>query len=149
MIKVRDAVKDDMSAVFELIKELALFENAPEEVVTSVKELQEDGFGPNKVFDCIVATENEEVLGFALFYTGYSTWTGKTLYLEDFLVRADQRKRGIGDLVFNRVVEIAKQRGVRRMDWQVLDWNETAIRFYKKHKADIDTEWYNGRLKFT
>jgi GNAT superfamily N-acetyltransferase len=91
---------------------------------------------------------DKEVVGFALFYTGYSTWKGRTLYLEDILVTNAQRGNGIGALLFEKVVEIAKERNVKRMDWQVLEWNEPAINFYKKYNATLDPEWLNGRLYF-
>jgi len=148
-IHIRKAKPEDMKAVFELIQELALYEKAPDEVVNTEAQLIEDGFGKNKIFDCLVAeNETHEILGMALFFTGYSTWKGKTLYLEDFLVKEAFRKHGIGKLLFDAVVEEAKNRKVNRMDWQVLDWNEPAINFYKKNNAILDGEWFNGRLFF-
>jgi GNAT superfamily N-acetyltransferase len=145
---IRNAKESDMDPVMQLIHQLALYEKAPDEVITSKDDLIKDGFGPNSVFDCIVAEENDEVIGFALFYEGYSTWKGRTLYLEDFLVSEQHRKKGIGEKLFNRVVEIAKERNVKRMDWQVLDWNKPAIDFYKKHNSEIEEGWLNGRIYF-
>ena len=98
------------------------------------------------MFDCIVAEIENNVVGFALYYTGYSTWKGRTLYLEDFLVSEDYRGKGIGRLLFNQVILEAKKRNVKRMDWQVIDWNEPAINFYSKYNATLDGEWINGRL---
>jgi GNAT superfamily N-acetyltransferase len=98
--------------------------------------------------EAVVAMEAENMLGFALFFTNYSTWKGKCIYLEDLFIRPEQRKRGIGERLFTRVVDIAKERGVRRMDWQVLEWNEPALEFYKKQGATLDPEWINGRLFF-
>jgi GNAT superfamily N-acetyltransferase len=147
-IKIRTAVKSDMPVVLELIKDLAVYEKEPEAVITTVKQLEEDGFGAHKVFDCVVAENESGVVGFALYYTGYSTWKGKTLYLEDFLVKKDCRGLGIGKLLFEYVVTEAKNRGVKRMDWQVLEWNKLAIDFYKRNNADLDPEWLNGRLSF-
>lgn len=145
-IQIRKGEQKDMPKVLELIKELAIYEKAPDEVETTVEELTEDGFGKNPVFDVIVAEIENEVVGFALFYTSYSTWKGKALYLEDFIVNKPYRKHGIGKLLFDEVVKVAKERQVRRMEWQVLDWNEPAINFYKKYKASLDGEWLNGRL---
>jgi GNAT superfamily N-acetyltransferase len=147
-IKIRTALKSDMPVVLDLIKDLAIYEKEPEAVITSVKQLETDGFGENKVFDCVVAENEIGVVGFALYYTGYSTWKGKTLYLEDFLVKKDCRGLGIGKLLFQNVVDEAKRRGVKRMDWQVLEWNKLAIDFYKRNNADLDPEWLNGRLSF-
>ncbi|MBC8475074.1 MAG: GNAT family N-acetyltransferase, partial [Bacteroidetes bacterium] len=95
---------------------------------------------------CLVAEVENIVVGFALYYTGYSTWKGRTLYLEDFLVSENHRGRGIGKLLFDAVVLEAKKRDVKRMDWQIIDWNEPAINFYKKYNATLDGEWINGRL---
>lgn len=145
-IRIREAKKEDMSQVLSLIQELADYENAPKEMVNTVENLQRDGFGPEKVFDCFVAELNDNIVGFALFYTGYSTWKGKTLYLEDFYVTESQRGKGIGKLIFDSVILEAKKRNVQRMDWQVLDWNEPAINFYKKYESTLDGEWINGRL---
>lgn len=145
-IHIREAKKEDMPAVLKLIQELAIYENAPNEVINTVENLQKDGFGEKKVFDCLVATDDDTVIGFALFYTGYSTWKGRTLYLEDFLVNEKYRGKGIGKKLFDAVIKEAKRRKVKRMDWQVLDWNEPAIQFYKKYDALLDEEWINGRL---
>lgn len=145
---IRTAKKTDMPAVLELIQELASYENEPDAVINTVSQLEKDGFGDSKVFDCIVADQKGIVVGFALYFTGYSTWKGKTLYLEDFLVKEALRGTGIGKLLFNEVVNEAKRRRVRRMDWQVLDWNKPAIEFYKKNEALLDGEWLNGRLFF-
>ena len=145
-IAVRKATVDDMSAVHALIVELAVYEKEPEAVETTVADLQTDGFGPDAKFDCMVAEDQGVVIGFALFYTGYSTWKGRTLYLEDFLVTQTYRRKGVGALLFEAVMKEAKDRGVRRMDWQVLDWNEPAIRFYQKYEALLDPEWRNGRF---
>ena len=135
-----------MNSVLELIQDLADYENAPNEMVNTVENLINDGFGKEKVFDCLVAEKESMIAGFALFYTGYSTWKGKTLYLEDFYVREELRKKGIGKQLFDAVIIEAKRRKVSRMDWQVLDWNEPAINFYKKHNATLDGEWLNGRF---
>lgn len=148
-IRIRKATATDMKDVLALIHELAIYENAPNEVINTEAQLIEDGFGNQKAFDCLVAISSKgETVGMALFYTGYSTWKGKTLYLEDFLVKQAFRKEGIGQQLFEAVVSEAKKRKVKRMDWQVLDWNEPAINFYKKNNALLDSEWINGRLFF-
>ena len=145
-ITIRQSQKEDMPKVLEYIQELATYEKAPDEMVNTVEDLEKNGFGDNKVFDCLVAEVENIVVGFALYYTGYSTWKGRTLYLEDFLVSEDYRGKGIGKLLFNQVILEAKKRGVKRMDWQIIDWNEPAINFYKKYNATLDGEWINGRL---
>ncbi len=137
-----------MPGVLALIKELAEYEKAPNEVEVDVQTLENDGFGPEKIFDCFVAELNHEVVGFALYYTKYSTWKGKCLFLEDFVVRETLRGQGIGKLLFEEVIKVAKERQVKRMEWQVLDWNEPAINFYKKYSANLDPEWLNGKLVF-
>jgi GNAT superfamily N-acetyltransferase len=146
---IRKAVAEDMPAVHGLVCELAAYERAPEQVKTSAEEFVRDGFGDRAWFDCLVAVlPNGQIIGFALFYTNYSTWKGKCLYLEDFIVSEEFRGIGAGKALFEAVVEEAKRRKVRRMDWQVLEWNEPAIHFYKKYDAILDPEWLNGRFIF-
>lgn len=147
MISIRTAIPGDEKAIFELIKELALYERAPDQVTNTSMQLAIDLF-EDQICDAIVAEENNEIVGFALYYTSYSTWKGKCLYLEDFYVQEKKRKKGIGSLIFDKVVEIAKNKGVRRMDWQVLDWNQKAIDFYNNRNAILDSEWINGRYFF-
>ena len=146
-MQIRAAKPGDEQAIFSLIKELALYEKAPEQVSNSAEQLSQDLF---KSFICeaIVAEENKEIVGFALFYTAYSTWKGKILYLEDFYVQENYRKNGVGNLLFEKVVEIAKEKKVKRMDWQVLEWNKLALDFYDKKGAELSAEWINGRLYF-
>lgn len=146
-MQIRAAKLGDEQAIFSLIKELALYEKAPEQVSNSAEQLSQDLF---KSFICeaIVAEENKEIVGFALFYTAYSTWKGKILYLEDFYVKEKHRNKGIGNMLFEKVVEIAKDKKVKRMDWQVLEWNALAMGFYEKKEAELSSEWVNGRLYF-
>ena len=144
---VRPAEPKDVSRIFDLIKELAFYEKAPEQVTNTVEILHRDLF-IDPICEAIVAEENGTVHGFALFYTSYSTWKGRSLYLEDFYVSEDQRKRGIGQLLFDEVLRIAKERKVARMDWQVLEWNQLALDFYAKNNAMLDPEWVNGRFIF-
>ena len=145
-IFVRPATAADMSRVFELIVELAVYENAEEQVTNTVEQLIKDGFGEHPTFECLVAVKNEVIVGFSIFYTSYSTWKGNCLYLEDLLVTQSERRSGVGKLLFDEVLSIAKERGAKRFEWQVLDWNEPAINFYKKYNADLDPEWINGKL---
>lgn len=145
-ISVRKAQKADMSAVLELIKELAEYEHALDQVDNTVEQLQEDGFGAQPTFECYVAEDNAVIVGFALFYTSYSTWKGNCLYLEDLLVTNSYRRKGVGKLLFDRVLQTAKDKGAGRFEWQVLEWNEPAINFYKKYHADLDPEWINGKI---
>lgn len=145
-VSIRKAVKDDMASVLELIKELASYEHALEQVENTAEQLQEDGFGDQAVFECFVAEDANQIIGFALFYTSYSTWKGKCLYLEDLLVTNAYRRKGVGKMLFDKVLQTAKERGAGRFEWQVLDWNEPAINFYKKYNADLDPEWINGKI---
>lgn len=145
---IREAKPEDMVAVHDLIHELAVYEKAGDQHINTAEQLVKDGFGADKVFDCIVAELNEKVVGFALFYTSYSTWKGKCLYLEDFLVTEKLRGKGIGKKLFDEVLEISKSRDVGRFEWQVLDWNEPALNFYKKYDANLDSEWINGKIEF-
>ncbi|MFM8242256.1 MAG: N-acetyltransferase family protein [Crocinitomicaceae bacterium] len=146
-MEIRSATPEDGPYIFDLIKELALYEKAPEQVTNTSENLHYDLFEA-PICEAIVAEENEEILGFALYYTSYSTWKGRCLYLEDFYVKEKSRKRGIGKLLFDEVVRIAKVKKVKRMDWQVLEWNEPGLQFYKKENATLDSEWVNGRLFF-
>jgi ribosomal protein S18 acetylase RimI-like enzyme len=144
---IRIAKQSDVAAIFALIQELALYEKAPEQVTNTVENLRIDLFD-KQLCGAIVAEINEEIVGFALYYTSYSTWKGACLYLEDFYVKEEVRKLGIGQKLFDEIVLIAKARNVKRMDWQVLEWNEPAIRFYEKQQALLDPEWLNGRMFF-
>jgi len=145
-LEIRPGTKSDMPSVMGLIKALALYEKAPEEVETTVDRLVEDGFGENPAFETLVAVYENDVIGFALYYTGYSTWKGKTLYLEDFLISEAYRGRGFGKVLFEAIIQTAKERDLQRMDWQVLDWNQPAIKFYERYNAELDGEWINGRF---
>lgn len=144
---IRPATKSDVGSVLNLIRELAQYENAPHEVSNTEQQLAHDLFGDNPVCECIVAVHETQVVGFALFYTAYSTWKGKCLYLEDLYVQEKFRRSGIGKLLFDDVLHLAKSRGMKRLSWQVLEWNEPAIQFYKKYRAELDSEWINGKIR--
>jgi GNAT superfamily N-acetyltransferase len=145
---IRVAVKEDCSAMMELIKELALYEKAPQEVTVSFEHFVESGFGLQPVWWAFVAEQEGKVIGFALYYIRYSTWKGQRLYLEDLLVTEALRGKGIGSLLFDRLIEECRIKKYSGMVWQVLDWNEPAIHFYKKYNAHLDPEWVNGSLSF-
>ena len=146
-INIRKAKIGDEIAILGLIKELALFEKAPEQVVNTAEQLKIDLF-TDKICDALILEKENNTIGFALYFTSYSTWKGRALYLEDFYIQPAYRQFGYGLVLFDEVVKIAKERKVRRMDWQVLDWNENAIKFYQKKGAILDPEWINGRLFF-
>ncbi|MFT7344069.1 MAG: ribosomal protein S18 acetylase RimI-like enzyme [Lentimonas sp.] len=148
MIKIRQAESQDVDDIYKLIKELALYEKAPEQVTNTSHQLQIDLFD-KKICEAIVAEIDNQVVAFALYYTSYSTWKGASMYLEDFYVSVNLRRKGIGQMLFNEVIRIAKSRKMARMDWQVIDWNSLAISFYKKNNAILEPEWLNGRLFFT
>ena len=146
-MKIRAAKLGDEQAIFALIQELALYEKAPEQVNNTAEQLRIDLF-QSFLCEAIVAENDKEIIGFALYYTAYSTWKGKILYLEDFYVKENHRKNGVGNLLFEKVLEIAKDKKVKRMDWQVLEWNALALGFYEKKEAELSSEWVNGRLYF-
>jgi len=147
-IIIRESKLKDVKAIHGLIVELSIYEKAPNEVKVTVEELALDGFGPDPAYKCIVAEKDNEVIGFALYYMRYSTWKGRCVYLEDFLVKSELRGQGIGDLLFKEMLAICKKLKVRLMTWQVLDWNEPAIRFYNKYNSVFDGEWLNGKIYF-
>jgi GNAT superfamily N-acetyltransferase len=143
---VRKGTQDDVPSVLGLIKELALYEKAPQEVTITLNELIADGFGPNPIYGLFVAEQENAIIGIALYYEKYSTWQGRCTFLEDIIVTESKRGNGIGHALFQAVIGVAKERNSARMEWQVLDWNEPAINFYKKYNAGLDSEWLNGKL---
>lgn len=146
-IEIRKGTQTDIPFALTLVKELAAYEKAPDEVEVTITEMTEWGFGADKQFDFYVALLDGIIVGMALYYYKYSTWKGKCLFLEDIIVTESQRGKGLGKLLFDKVVQISKEQKVRRMEWQVLDWNTPAIEFYKKYDATLDGEWVN--CKFT
>lgn len=143
---IRKAEKKDVPEMFRLINELALYEKAPQEVKLTLEELENDGFGPNPIYTAFVAEGEGKILGMALYYVKYSTWKGRCVFLEDLVVSQQYRRFGVGAKLFDAVVKAAKEMGVRKMDWQILDWNEPAINFYKKYNTVFSDEWLNGSL---
>jgi GNAT superfamily N-acetyltransferase len=140
-MNIRRGTKEDMPAVLELIKELAIFEKEPDAVVVTVADLERDGFGDSPLFQTFVGEVQGEVIGMALFYYRYSTWKGKTIHLEDLIVREAYRGTGAGSALYREVMNFAKQEGLRRVEWAVLDWNTPAINFYEKSGAKILETW--------
>ncbi len=140
-MKVREAVKDDMPQVLELIKELAIFENEPNAVEVTVADLEREGFSENPLFICFVAEDGAEIHGAALIYYRFSTWKGRTLHLEDLIVKEAHRGKGIGEALYKQVMKFAYDRGLKRVAWDVLDWNKGAIRFYERSGANIVKDW--------
>jgi len=147
-INIRKAEKDDLNAILALIKELATYEKAPNEVTVTIDDLIEDGFGHNPLFDVFVAENpSHGIVGMAFWYFAYSTWKGKCIYLEDIIVKNEFRRMGIGEKLFDEVLKAAKEHKAKRLMWQVLNWNIPAIEFYKKkYNAEISDEWLNGRM---
>jgi GNAT superfamily N-acetyltransferase len=145
-IKIRKGTENDLEAALNLIKELAIYEKAPNEVSVTIDQMKNWGFGANKIFDYFVLEKNKIIIGLALYYFKYSTWKGKCLFLEDIIITQNERKNGYGKLLFNEVAKVAKSENVERMEWQVLNWNDPAINFYKKYNATLDDEWLNGKL---
>jgi L-amino acid N-acyltransferase YncA len=147
-ITIRPATKEDCPRMMELINELAAYEKAPQEVTVNFNHFVESGFGSNPIWWAFVAETNGTILGFALYYIRYSTWKGQRMYLEDIIVTQESRGKGIGNLLMNTLIEEAKAKNFSGMLWQVLDWNEPAIHFYKKYNANFDGEWINCSLNF-
>lgn len=145
-ISLRNAQRDDIPTIIELIRELAIYERAPKEVTVTAADLERDGFGPNPVFEVILACNEDQVLGMAFYYFSYSTWKGKCLYLEDIIVKQQFRGNKAGKLLFEAVIKKAKETGAKRMQWQVLEWNTPAINFYQKYGAVLDDTWINGKF---
>lgn len=154
VVTVRRAEREDTQRIYDLIIELAIYERAPECVVVSKAQMEEEGFGERPLWSAFVAELQEtndvkpRVIGMALYYYRYSTWRGRMLYLEDFVVTESHRGIGAGRMLFERVLQQAKEEGCHGMVWQALDWNAPAIDFYKKYDAEIDPGWVNCMLKF-
>jgi len=143
---IRKGVKSDLPQVLNLIKELAAYEKAPLEVAVSIEEMERDGFGENPVYKFFVAETENKIVGISLYYIKYSTWKGKCVFLEDIIVTEDFRKHGIGKQLFDEVVKVSKELNARRLEWQVLEWNEPALKFYEKVNSHFDSEWINCKL---
>ncbi len=145
-IIIRRAVKADCPRLLELIKELAIYEKAPNDVTVTLEHFTESGFGERPVWWAFAAEEEGVIHGFALYYIRYSTWKGKAMYLEDIIVTEAARGKGIGKLLMDRLIVEAREKKFNRIIWQVLEWNEPAINFYKKYNAEFDAEWLNCQI---
>src|ERR1700709_993785 len=145
-MNIRIARKEDCPRLLELVHELALFEKAPEEVTVTLAEFEDAGFGTKPVWKAFVVEDDSLIVGFALYYIRYSTWKGCRIYLEDILVTETMRGRGVGKLLFDRLIAEALELGFSGMVWQVLDWNEPALNFYRKYGANIEAGWLNAAL---
>lgn len=144
---IRKGEERDLPGVLELIKELAEYEKMPEEVANTVDKMKEDGFGPDPVFGFQVAEKEGKIIGTAIYYRKYSTWKGKKFYLEDLIVTDSERGNKVGKALFEKCFELTKDGGYHSMIWQVIDWNEPAINFYKKYKTEFDTVWIDCSLE--
>lgn len=148
-IDIREGQIEDLPQVLELVKELAEYEKAAHEVENTVAQMEIDGFGANPIFGFFVAERSGKIVGISLYYYRYSTWKGKVLYLEDIIVTEKMRGQNIGYQLFEKTIQYAKDTGCKRMTWQVLEWNEPALNFYRKFGAQFDPEWVNGILTFS
>jgi len=146
-VTIRPGKREDLPRTLELIKELARYERAPDEVINTVEQMERDGFGPKPIFGFFVAESGGVIIGISLYYWRYSTWKGKRLYLEDIIVTEAERGKGAGKILFDRTMQHALDEGCSGMMWQVLEWNEPAINFYKKYGAKLDDEWTNCSLE--
>jgi GNAT superfamily N-acetyltransferase len=149
MYRLREGKIEDLPRVLELIHELAIYENAPEQVTNTIAMMEEDGFGPNAVFGTFVCIKEEtsEIVGLAIYYYRYSTWKGRRIYLEDLIVTETERGNGAGKLLFDRIMAKCLEENCTGMMWQVLDWNEPAINFYRKYGATLEAGWLNAHLQ--
>ena len=143
---IRKAEKKDSLAILNLIKELALFEKEPESVKLKLSDIENDGFGTKPLFECIVAEINERIIGMAIYYPRYSTWNGPTIHLEDLIVSEQYKGKGIGTQLYSNFIKMAFNSGVKRVEWNVLDWNSTAINFYKKSGAKVLDDWRSVQM---
>ena len=148
-ISIRKAIKEDCGRILELVKELARYERAPNEVTVTLDHFEESGFGRRPVWWAFVVEVDGVVQGFALYYIRFSTWKGQRMYLEDFYVTEDMRGKGLGKLLFDQLITEAKRRKLNGIMWQVLEWNEPAINFYRKYNAAFDPEWLNCGITFS
>ncbi|PQB05272.1 GNAT family N-acetyltransferase [Aureitalea marina] len=145
-MQVRIALQEDMPQVLELIRELARFEKEPDAVDISTEDLVKEGFSDQPLFHCFVAENDDQIVGMALVYFRFSTWKGRTLHLEDLIVKEDYRGKGIGEALYTAVMKYGHEQGVKRVEWVVLDWNYGALKFYERSGATILKDWYLAQM---
>ena len=145
-ITLRKGIKEDLPQVLELIKELAEYENALDQVEVTLDQLEKDGFEGHPHYYLLVAEYDNQIIGVCFYFIRYSTWKGKVMFLEDFVVKEEYRRMGIGSMLFEEIIKITKKENMDGLHWQVLDWNTPALNFYKKYNASISSTWLNGRL---
>lgn len=145
-VTIRDVRREDCPRLLELIRELAEYEKAPHEVTVTLEHFTAAGFGERPVWKAFAAVHEDTIIGFALYYIRYSTWKGCRMYLEDLLVSENWRGKGIGKLLFDKLIAEAREKEFNGIAWQVLEWNEPAINFYKKYEAQFDAEWWNASI---
>ena len=151
-ITIRRAIASDCASILRLVRELAAYERAPEEVTVSLEHFRESGFGEKPVWWAFVAEisspnkPEKTIIAFALYYIRFSTWKGQRMYLEDIIVTEEHRGKGIGKILMNRLIEEAKEKNLHGISWQVLDWNEPAIQFYETYQARFDKDWWNVQI---
>lgn len=147
-VLVRKALASDVPEIMKLVRELALYERAPEKVLNTEERMLKEGFGEKPAFECLLAEKDGQVVGMSLYYYRYSTWNGRRLYMEDLVVYPENRGEGIGKLLFEETIRVARDENCSGMMWQVLDWNEPAIRFYEKYNTEFNPGWLNCHLHF-
>ena len=147
-INIRKARIEDCKRILELVKELAVYERAPKEVTVSLEHFEKSGFGSKPVWWAFVAEVNGKIEGFALWYISFSTWKGQRMYLEDLYVTDEMRGKGLGKLLFDKLIKEAQRKKFNGIMWQVLEWNDPAINFYKKYNSAFDPEWVNCAIYF-
>jgi ribosomal protein S18 acetylase RimI-like enzyme len=143
---IRKGTIADLSSVLELIKELAEYEKAPNEVTNTVADMEREMSASNPVFDLLVAEKNNDIVGIAVYFMKYSTWKGRGVYLDDIVVKSKYRGQGLGKMLFDKVLDEARKLNAKQVHWQVLDWNEPAINFYKKYHSSFDNGWVDCKL---
>ncbi len=146
-LTIREGMKSDVPQVMELVRELAEYEKAPEQVTNTVEDMEAEFDAPNPAFRLLVAETGGQVVGIAVYFVKYSTWKGRGLYLDDIVVKESYRGKGIGSALFEELLRITRNEGFKQLHWQVLDWNEPAINFYRKYEAGFDSEWINCKLE--
>ena len=145
-MKIRKGKKSDLPSILNLIKELAHYERALDKVLITLNDLEKDGFGKHPLFWVLVAENENKIVGMAFYYIRYSTWSGKMFYLEDFVVKKGFRRMGVGSLLFEECIRVARKINANGMVWQVLNWNKSAMNFYQKYNSELKNDWVNGKL---